>query len=187
MSRLLPKARPTPRLQGEMSGSDPKGTSGGGRVGSVKGWFWTPLIAGLSGTIVHFLFMYVKSRAGLLPSFQPYQNLQHALGQLVGTNVPAIVPWILSFINGMAILGFLFGRIQTLLPGRSGLSKGVIFGLIGWVMMGLIFFPLIGLGLFAFGAGLGIAPTLFSLAMLLTYSVVLATVYVALDRRSKTA
>ena len=53
--------------------------------------------------------------------------------------------------------------------------------------MGLIFFPLIGLGAFAFRAGLGIAPSLMSLAMLLTYSVVLATVYVALDRRSKTA
>ena len=43
--------------------------------------------------------------------------------------------------------------------------------------MGLIFFPLIGLGPFAFGAGLGIAPALLSLAMLLTYSLVLGTVY----------
>jgi hypothetical protein len=53
--------------------------------------------------------------------------------------------------------------------------------------MGLIFFPLIGLGPFAFQAGLGIAPALLSLAMLLTYSVVLATVYVTLDRWSKPA
>jgi hypothetical protein len=58
----------------------------------------------------------------------------------------------------------------------------VIFGLIGWILMGLIFFPLIGLGPFALQAGLGIAPALLSLAMLLTYSVVLATVYVTLDR-----
>jgi len=47
--------------------------------------------------------------------------------------------------------------------------------------MGLIFFPVIGLGPFAFGAGLGIAPALLSLAMLLTYSLVLGTVYAALD------
>jgi len=103
-----------------------------------------------------------------------------------GSAVPAIVPWLLSFVNGMAILGFLFGRINGLLPGRSGITKGVVFGLIGWVLMGLIFFPLIGLGAFAFRAGLGIAPALMSLAMLLTYSVVLATVYIALGRRSKT-
>ena len=147
----------------------------------AKGWIWKPLVAGLSGTIVHFLFMYFKSRSGLLPSFQPYQSFQHSLSQWVGTNVPAIVPWVLSFANGMAILGFLFGRVNRLLPGRNGATKGVIFGLIGWVLMGLIFFPLIGLGPFASRAGLGIAPALLSLAMLLTYSVVLGTVYVALD------
>ena len=152
-----------------------------------SGWIWKPLVAGLSGTLVHFFFMYLKSRTGLLPSFQPYQNLQQTLAQWVGRDVPAIVPWLLSLVNGMAILGFLFSRINGLLPGRTGLSKGVIFGLIGWVLMGLIFFPLIGLGAFAFRAGLGIAPALLSLAMLLTYSVVLATVYVTLDRWSKPA
>ena len=151
------------------------------------GWIWKPLIAGLSGTLVHFIFMYVKWRARLLPSFQPYQSFQHALSQWVGADVPAMVPWLLSLLNGMAILGFLFGRINGLLPGRNGISKGLIFGLIGWVLMGLIFFPLIGLGAFAFQAGLGIAPALLSLVMLLTYSVVLATVYVTLDRWSKPA
>ena len=131
--------------------------------------------------------MYFKARAGLLPSFQPYQTFQHSLSQWVGADVPAIVPWVLSFVNGMAILGFLFGRINRLLPGRNGLTKGVIFGLIGWILMGLIFFPLIGLGPFAFQAGLGIAPAFLSLAMLLTYSIVLATVYLALDRWTETA
>jgi Family of unknown function (DUF6789) len=92
--------------------------------------------------------MYFKSRAGLLPSFQPYQSLQHSLSQWVGADVPTFVPWLLSFVNGMAILGFLFARINRLLPGRNGISKGAIFGLIGWVLMGVIFFPLIGLGPF---------------------------------------
>jgi hypothetical protein len=154
---------------------------------AIRDWIWKPLVAGLAGTLVHFAFMYFKTRAGLLPSFQPYQAFQHTLSQWVGTDVPAIVPWLFSFVNGMAILGFLFGRINGLLPGRSGITKGVIFGFIGWILMGLIFFPLIGLGAFAFRAGLGIAPALMSLAMLLAYSVVLATVYVTLDRRSKTA
>src|SRR6516164_5338518 len=81
----------------------------------------------------------------------------------------------------MTILGFLFGRLNRLLPGRTGLSKGLSFGLIGWLFMGLLFFPLIGLGPFAIGAGLGIAPAMMSLGMVLTYSVVLGTVYVALD------
>ena len=150
----------------------------------MKAWIWKSVIAGSAGTIVHFLFMHLKSWTGLLPSFQPYQSFQVALSHWVGANVPAIVPWGLSFLNGMAILGFLFARINRLLPGRNGATKGLMFGLIGWMFMGLIFFPLIGLGPFATGIGLGIGPALLSLAMVLTYSVVLGTVYVALDAQS---
>jgi Family of unknown function (DUF6789) len=147
----------------------------------IKGWIWKAAIAGLAGTTVHALFMYFKARVGLLPTFQPYHSFQIALSNWVGADVPAIVPWALTFLNGMTILGFLFGRIKRLLPGKTGVAKGLIFGLIGWILMGLIFFPLIGLGLFANQVGLGIAPALLSLAMLLTYSMVLGTVYVALD------
>lgn len=139
------------------------------------------MIAGFAGTVVHFAFMYAKSRLGILPSFQPYPAFQATLSRWVGTDVPAIVPWLLSFLNGMTILGFLFGRLQRLLPGRTGASKGLAFGLIGWLFMGLIFFPMIGLGPFAVGAGLGIAPATLSLGMVLTYSIVLGTVYIALD------
>ena len=62
--------------------------------------------------------------------------------------------------------------------------KGVTFGLIGWVFMNLIFFPLIGLGPLAIRANAGFGPVLLSLVMLQTYSVVLGTVYAALGRRS---
>ena len=155
-----------------------------GDLMTVKDWIWKSVIAGSAGTIVHFLFMHLKSWTGLLPSFQPYQSFQVALSHWVGTNVPAIVPWALSFLNGMAILGFLFARINRLLPGRNGATKGLMFGLIGWMFMGLMFFPLIGLGPFATGIGLGIGPAILSLAMVLTYSVVLGTVYVALDAQS---
>ena len=150
----------------------------------MAGWIWKSIIAGLSGTIVHFAFMYLRSRLGLLPSFQPYQSFQAALSHWVGANVPATVPWLLSFLNGMTILGFLFGRLNRLLPGRTGLGKGLSFGLIGWLFMQLIFFPLIGLGPFAVEVGLGIAPAMMSLGMVLTYSIVLGTVYIALDSRS---
>ena len=50
--------------------------------------------------------------------------------------------------------------------------------------MGLVFFPLIGLGLFAIQLGLGFWPALFSLTMLLTYSIVMGIVYSALKRAS---
>jgi hypothetical protein len=148
----------------------------------LKGWIWKPVVAGSCGSAVHFLFMYLKSRTGVLPSFQPYQSFQLALSQWAGANVPAIVPWALSFVNGMTILGFLFARMNQLLPGRNGTLKGLTFGLLGWVFMNLIFFPLIGLGPFAMNVKLGIKPAMLSLFMVLTYSVVLGIVYTALDR-----
>jgi len=148
---------------------------------TAKSWIWRSIVAGASGSAVHLTFMYLKSRTGLLPSFQPYQSFQAALAHWVGTNVPAIVPWALSFLNGMTILGFLFARINRLLPGKSGVAKGAAFGLIGWVLMGLFFFPAIGLGLFAIGAGSGLGPALLSFMMLQAYSIVLGTVYGLLD------
>ena len=124
--------------------------------------------------------MYAKSRLGLLPSFQPYETLQTALGGIVGRDVHPAVPWALSFINGSMIVGFIFGQIYRWMPGHSGAIKGLIYGVLGWAVMGLVFYPLLGLGFFAFQVGIGIAPALFSLAMLLTYSVTMGVVFDAL-------
>ena len=88
-------------------------------------------------------FLYVFQSADWLAAVVSTlpEPLQAALlSHFVGANVPAIVPLMLSFVNGMAILGFLFARIYQFLPGRSGVIKGLTFGLIGWVMMGLISF-----------------------------------------------
>jgi len=125
--------------------------------------------------------MYLKSRIGLLPSFQPYESLQAVLSQAVGGEVSPVLPWALSFLNGSTLLSFAFDRLYARLPGRSGAAKGLAFGVAGWLAMGLVFFPLIGLGPFATGLGLGIEPALFSLAMILAYSLVLGAVYGALD------
>lgn len=147
-------------------------------------WLWKAAIAGFCGSLAHTLLMYLKSRTGLLPAFQPYENLQAALSRMMGGEVNPIVPWALSFLNGATILSFAFGHLYPRLPGRSGLAKGLAFGVAGWLAMGLAFFPLIGLGPFASGLGLGATPALFSLAMILAYSLVLGTVYGALEERA---
>jgi hypothetical protein len=142
---------------------------------------WRSLAAGLCGSAAHFTLMFLKARAGLLPSFQPYEDLQHALGNLLGHSVHPWLTWLLSFLNGAVVLGLLFGRIYRFLPGRTGAVKGLTFGLLGWALMGLIFFPLLGRGLFAIDAGLGLRPALFSLLMLLTYGVIMGVAFAAFD------
>ena len=127
--------------------------------------------------------MLFKSWAGFLPTFQPYEDLQRMLGGLVGSSVPPFVPWALSFLNGAVVLGFLFGHTYQLLPGRNGATKGFVFGVLGWLIMGLLFFPVLGFGLFATQVGLGIQPALFSLMMLLTYSVITGIAYSAMNQK----
>ncbi len=141
---------------------------------------WRSLAAGLCGGAAHISLMVLKSWTGLLPSFHPYDDLQRALGALFGASVHPSILLALPYLNGAVVLGFLFGRTYWLLPGRSGTMKGLNFGLIGWIAMGLLFFPLLDKGLFAMRAGLGVAPALFSLAMILTYSVTMGIAYAML-------
>jgi len=152
-----------------------------GITGRRTDWLGKSIVAGLCGTAAHSFLMFCKSRLGLLPSFQPYESLQAALNRLVGGDVPPIVAWLLSFVSGATLVGLVFARVYQLLPGLHGATKGLTFGLVGWAIMGVGFFPLLGLGLFAWNIGLGIAPALFSLAMLLTYGAIMGIVYAALN------
>ena len=75
------------------------------------------MAAGLAGSAAHSCLMILKSRAGLLPSFQPYDDLQRLLGDLVGGSVGPAVPWLLSFANGAVVLGF--QGLTGCLPART--------------------------------------------------------------------
>lgn len=153
------------------------------RLTPDRRWFWKTAIAGLCGMIAHWLLMYFKSRSGFLPTFNPYGMLQAMLTRMTGESINPIVPWALSFLNGFIVISFVFKLLYRRLPGGNGAVKGFVFGFLGWAMMGLIFFPLLGLGVFALNAGLGISPALFSLAMVQTYSVVMGAVYGVLNKR----
>ncbi len=109
-----------------------------------------------------------------------HQSVSFSQTGAVGSAVNPMVPWALSFLNGSTLIGLAFGYFYQRLPGRTGVTKAAVFGVFGWIIMGLAFFPIIGLGLFALEAGLGISPALFSLMMLLSYSLVMSAVYDAL-------
>jgi len=142
---------------------------------------WRTVFAGLCGSAAHSGLMLLKSQMGWLSSFQPYHDLQQALSQLLGSSVNPMVPWALSFLNGSVVLGFLFGHVYRWLPGESGAVKGLGFGVLGWMAMGLAVFPMLGHGLFATAAGFGFQPAMFSLLMVLSYSVILGIIYSTLN------
>jgi len=141
-------------------------------------------IAGFCGTVVHSLLLLVHSTRGPLPGFQPNEDIQRTLAWQFGTDVHPSVAWLLSFANGAVIWGFVFGQMYRFLPGESAWLKGVFFGFCAWAAMGLLFFPLVGRGIFAAKLGLGISPAILMLASLLAYSVTMSLVYDFLNKRA---
>jgi hypothetical protein len=142
------------------------------------------LIAGLCGTTVHSLLLLVHSKTGPLPEFQPNDDFRKAVSWLTGTNIHPSVAWLLLFVNGAVIWGFVFGQAYRSIPGKGPWQKGVVFAVCAWTVMGLVFFPLVDRGIFAVGLGLGIAPAIFLFVMLLTYSVTMSFVYHLLNMGS---
>ena len=142
-------------------------------------------IAGLCGSATHSLLMFAKAQLGILESFQPYQSLQMALIYWTGDYVHPAVPWLISYLNGSTLASFAFARLYRHLPGNSGPIKGLISGVLGWLAMDLICFPLLGLGPFATQVGLGLRPAMFSLLMVLTYSIAMGSVYSTIGAESR--
>jgi hypothetical protein len=137
--------------------------------------FVAALLAGLSGTLAHLALMSAKSALHLMPDFQPYEALQTTLNEFVGRELPASVLWLLSWLNGAILVGFVFARIWRRVPGRSGFVKGILFGIAAWLIMGLVIFPMIGLGLF--GSIYGAQAIFLSAVMLLIYSATMGSAY----------
>ena len=135
------------------------------------------LLAGLGASTIHLALMALKHRLGVLPEFEPYEDLQRLLS---GLSVQALEPpwsWLLPYANGALVLGFLFGRLYAVLPGRNAIAKGMVFGLAAWLALGLGLLPLAGDGLFGFGLGLGAWPAGVMLAMVTSYAVVMSLLY----------
>ncbi|CCD95043.1 conserved membrane hypothetical protein [Bradyrhizobium sp. ORS 375] len=127
--------------------------------------------------------MELKTALHILPQFDPSSALLKTLSPLFANVTHVQAPlWLLSQLNGAFLIGLLFGRFFHRLPGRSGLAKGFLLGLAGWLLLGIVLFPAIGLGPFGLSLGLGAGPALFSLAMIEAYSLVLGAVYAVLQR-----
>src|SRR4029078_10151229 len=142
------------------------------------------LIAGLCGTIMHSLLVLVHSKTGRLPEFHPNEDFRRPVSWLTGMNILPSVAWLLLFVNGAVIWGFVFGQAYRFIPGKGPWQKGVVFAFCAWMVMGLVFFSVVDRGIFAVGLGLGIAPAILLFVMLLTYSVTMSFVYHLLNRLS---
>ena len=147
--------------------------------------FLSSVLAGLGATTVHIALMEFKHRAGILPGFEPYEDLQRMLSSMTTHAFEPPLSWLLSYINGALILGFVFGQLFVHLPGRTAVAKGAVFGFAAWLVMGLGMLPLTGRGIFARDLGLGGLPALLMLVMLMIYATVMSLLYAWLTRSGR--
>jgi len=135
------------------------------------------VIAGLCGTMAQLALRAARKALGVLPDFQPYDDMQRELLHGVGASLPAALQALLPLISGALIWSSIFAWAYRWIPGRTALLKGLAVSGFAWLLTGLVLFPAIGKGVFARNAGEGGWPALMMLVMLCAYCLTLSLVY----------
>lgn len=126
--------------------------------------------------------MWIKHHFHILPGFDPYRDLQAALGSAFGLAADSPASLVLSYVNAALLWGFVYARLHAVLPGRVWPVKGALFGVSIWLLMGFPFLPLVGHSVFAIEAGMGAQPAILMLIMSLAYATLMSLIYERLTR-----
>lgn len=129
------------------------------------------IIAGFAATVVLSLLMVMKSLMGLMPELDVIAMLSGMMGSSLAMG------WMAHFMIGAVVWGTLFALIAPALPGDSLWLKGIIFGVIAWLLMMVAIMPMAGAGLF--GMKLGMAAPIMTLMLHVIFGAVLGGVHAA--------
>ena len=126
-------------------------------------------VAGLIATIVLSVMMMIKTKMGMMPELDIIHMLASKMGGATSMG------WIAHFILGIVVYGVGFSIFHKILPGNSLLVKGIIIGVIGWLLMMVVFMPMMGVGFF--GLSLGIMAPVMTLILHAIFGAVLGLSY----------
>lgn len=140
------------------------------------------VIAGICGMAAQSVLMAARHGLGILPAFQPYDDLQRGLAAWVGPAWAPALSWLLPMVSGAVIWSSIFAWAYDAIPARAALGKGLIVTIFAWLVTGLVILPALGHGVFAVRAGAGGWPALMMLVMLAAYCLTLSLVYGWLKR-----
>src|SRR3990172_7907091 len=126
------------------------------------------LMAGFIATFVTSAIVQMKNATGTLPEV----HIVKAWSALLGDPTHVAVGWIAHIVVGVVVGGIAFALLSPRLPTRLFVVKGVVFGILMWLVMILAVMPLAGEGAFAtYQIPVAPAPPL---ALYLIYGVVLS-------------
>lgn len=126
-------------------------------------------IAGFIATVVLSLLMVLKTKMGIMPEL----DIIHMLASKMGGS--AMMGWIAHFMLGIVGYGIGFSILHKMLPAKRLLIKGIMMGVLGWLMMMLVVMPMMGAGLF--GMNMGIMAPIMTLILHVIFGAALGLSY----------
>ncbi|HWQ85964.1 DUF6789 family protein [Brevundimonas sp.] len=142
------------------------------------------VVAGLAATIAVSVLEVANMMLG--PWAASFPRLLSVMLQMPDT---IAIGWAAHFFIGTLVLGPAFGVLCPRLPTDTPESKGIVFAIGAFILMGLTIAPLVGMvggrpvGLFFMGAGFGTFAWM--IATHAVYGIVLGNVYGRLVQRDK--
>jgi hypothetical protein len=153
-----------------------------GGAGAVILRLRNAILAGLCGMAAQSVLMGGRHWLGILPAFQPYDDLQRLLAEAVGDSLAPTLSWLLPMASGAVVWSSIFAWAYDVIPARTATGKGLVVTILAWLMTGLVILPALGHGVFAIRAGASGWPALMMLGMLAAYCLTLSLVYGWLKR-----
>lgn len=129
------------------------------------------IVAGGVATAVLSAVMLLISATG----FEPQLELTRLLLTVLDVPAAHALGWILHFAVGSLLLGGSFAYIEPRLGADNHTKRGILYGLIAWLIVMLVFLPSAGLGYFGFQ--LSVLAPLVMLALHVLYGGVLGWTY----------
>lgn len=129
------------------------------------------MTAGLIATLVLSALMVMKAMMGVMPGL----DLPTMIAGMMGMPGTPIVGWVAHFMIGIVLYGVAIVLSTPLLPGVGPIVRGVIVGVLGWLVMMVMLMPMAGVGMF--GMHFGIMAPMMTLVLHLIFGAVLGWYY----------
>lgn len=139
------------------------------------------LLAGIAATLVLSLLMLMKTAMGLMPQL----DLIGMISRMMGAAGTPVVGWAVHFAIGVLGYGILLALLDPRLPGSTHTVRGIVLGVVGWLLMMVMLMPMAGAGLF--GLSLDIMAPVMTLVLHIIFGAVLGWTYGRLVHRSAAA
>ncbi|EIL99495.1 hypothetical protein LRK24_02025 [Rhodanobacter denitrificans] len=143
------------------------------------------MISSFIATVILSVLMLMKSMMGFMPGLDVVRMLAGMAHDMMGLPANPAVGWVLHFMTGTVLWGIGFALLFKALPGNGPVIKGIVFGVLAWLLMMLIPMSMAGAGLF--GMAMGIMVPVMTLVLHLIWGTVLGATYGRLSRSAVAA